>query len=197
MRCLLYLGRVVLLAVLVVLLIPSGVILAHERRTIASKYDVVVGWDKEPAFVNQPNAAGIMIYKAGTQDPVEGIEKTLKVQVASGGNAPRELALRTVFGRKGYYVADMIPTRAGSYIFTFVGTIEDTPVNERFESGPGRFDDVNATDDLQIPPAGTSTELQSVRNEINSARTIALVGVILGALGLVVGGLSLFTRRAR
>src|SRR5437762_14119527 len=98
------------LAVLVAIL-PS-VVLAHERRTIGNgKYDIVVGWDLEPAYVNQHNATGIRISKVGTSpdEPVTGAEKTLKLQLRQGSQT-RTFDLRAVFGQPGYYVADLVPT---------------------------------------------------------------------------------------
>src|SRR5260221_243362 len=139
-----------LVTLMLVLAMPRAAF-AHERRTIAGKFDVVVGWDKEPVLVGQPNGAGIMIYKTGTQDVVEGAEKSLKVQIAFGGNTPKEFDLQASDETKGYYLASLIPTRAGSYIFTFVGTIDGTPINEKFESGPNRFDDLTTGEDLQLP----------------------------------------------
>src|SRR5919201_6460366 len=97
------------LGMAVFLLLPN-VALAHERRTIANgKYDVVVGWDVEPAYVGQKNAAGIRISQAGTNPavPVQGAEKTLKVQIRQGA-ATKEFPLRAVFGQQGYYVADIL-----------------------------------------------------------------------------------------
>jgi len=76
------------IAVLVALLGAPSVSLAYERRTIAAgKYDLVVGWDTEPPFVNQKNAAGIRISRAGTNpsQPVTGAEKTLKLGYLGAG----------------------------------------------------------------------------------------------------------------
>jgi hypothetical protein len=176
---------------------------AHERRTIAGKFDVVVGWDNEPALVGLPNAAGITIYKTGTKDPVEGAEKTLKVQIAFGGNTPKEFELEPSDETKGHYSASLIPTRAGSYIFTFVGTIDETPVNEKFESGPNRFDDVSSGDDMQFPQtvpdsAALANDVKAARDDASSARSLAIVGIVVGALGLLTAGAALLTgRRAK
>ena len=61
-----------LLALFALIAAPTSA-LAHERRTIGNgKYDVVVGWDVEPAFLGQKNAASIRISKAGSS-PAEGI----------------------------------------------------------------------------------------------------------------------------
>src|ERR671934_3158253 len=101
---------------LLTLLLPASA-LAHERRTIGNgKYDVVVGWDVEPAYLGQKNGASIRISQAGSNPavPVTGAEKTLKVQIRQGATT-REFLLRAVFGQKGYYVADIVPTRDGDY----------------------------------------------------------------------------------
>src|SRR5579872_6086573 len=105
--------------------------LAHERRTIGGgKYDVVVGWDTEPAYVNQRNAAGIRISKAGTNpaQPVTGLDQTLQVQIRQGSDT-RQFPLRAVFGQPGYYVADIVPTRSGDYVWTFTGSIGADQIN--------------------------------------------------------------------
>lgn len=183
-------------AVVIILwaLMPSPA-LAHERRTIANKYEVEVGWDAEPTLVNQMNAAIIAVYKAGTEQPIEGVEKTLKVKIAFGGNEPKEFALQAVWGKPGYYVAKIIPTRAGSYIFTFTGNIEGTSVNETFESGPGRFEDVGSIENLQFPPITTVNEARLAREEASAARLLGIVGIGVGAVGVLIGAVALLARR--
>ena len=194
------LSPVICLAMISLALVLPRLALAHEQRTIAGKYDVEVGWDREPTLVNEPNAASIQIYKAGTQTPVEGVEKSLTVKIAFGGNTPKDFQLHSVEDKKGYYLADLIPTRMGSYIFTFVGDIEGTAVNERFESGPGRFDDVVSLDSLQFPQAvpdntAMAVQLKAAQDDASSARILAIAGIVVGVLGLVVGGVALFSRR--
>jgi hypothetical protein len=179
-----------LIGVLVVVLSPPGVSLAHERRTIAGgKYEVVVGWDSEPPYVNQKNAAGIRISKAGTDpaQPVTGLETTLKVQIRQGAQT-RTFDLRPVFGQPGYYVADIVPTRAGDYVWTFTGNIGADQVNETFDSADGKFDAVVAGSDVQFPvaapdPEQVTAQLQAADAAAQRAQTIAYIGVGLGVLG--------------
>src|SRR5439155_20802854 len=124
---------------------------AHERRDVG-KYSLLVGFNDEPAYQGQPNGAQITVTVPSEDNrPVEGLADALKASVAFGGGQPKEFKLRSVFGKPGQYVADYIPTRAGTYIFTFTGSIEGTPINERFESGPGRFNDVESIEPLQFP----------------------------------------------
>jgi hypothetical protein len=150
---------------------------------------VVVGWDTEPAYVNQRNAAGIRISKPGTNpaEPVNGVEKTLKVQIRQGSQT-RTFDLRAVFGQPGYYVADIVPTRAGDYVWTFTGSIGGDAVNEAFDSADGKFDAVAAGTDVQFPvaapdPDQVTKQLLAAQAAAQSAQTIAYVGVALGLLG--------------
>ena len=132
-----------IVAVVLLTLIFSSVVSAHEKRTIAGgKYDVKVGWKIEPAVVNQANGATIEIKKAGTQEIVSGVEKTLQVKIAEGGKELTTLPLVPLADAPGTYTADFTPPGTGSYVWTFIGTIEGNAINEEFDSGPGRFDDV-------------------------------------------------------
>ena len=197
-RKLLALGLSACLIALVVL--PSAA-LAHERRTVAGgKYDVVVGWDVEPALEGQKNAASIRVSKSGTTpaEPVAGADKTLKIQVRQGATS-KEFPLRAVFGQPGYYVADLLPTRVGDYQFTFVGSIGEDAVNEKFDSADGKFDGIKSTSDMQFPvsagdPAQAATAAQAAQSDAQNARTMAMVGIVVGVLGLLAGGAALATR---
>jgi hypothetical protein len=180
--------------------VPS-VALAHERRTLgAGKYDVVVGWDVEPAYVGEKNAASIRISKAGTNpaEPVAGVEKTLKVDIRQGAQT-RTFDLRAVFGQPGYYVADIIPTRDGDYVWTFNGAIGDDKVAEKFDTADGKFNAVERTTRLEFPiaapdPAQVTTDIQSARSAAESAQTMALLGVAVGVLGLLAAAAVWLTR---
>jgi len=79
---------VVVLYASTTLLLAHGSALAHEGRTIANgKYQLSVGWDIEPAFEGQKNAASIRITRAGSSppEPVTGAKQTLKLQIRQGG----------------------------------------------------------------------------------------------------------------
>jgi hypothetical protein len=175
--------------------------LAHERRTIGNgKYDVVVGWDVEPAYQDMKNGASIRIAQANTNPavPVQGAEKTLKVQIRQGAQN-KEFPLRAVFGQQGYYVADIIPTREGDYQWTFVGSIGDDQINEKFDSADGKFNGVEATTPLQFPlalpdPAQSTAAASSAQSDAQSARTLALVGIGIGVLGLIIAAGALLLR---
>jgi hypothetical protein len=177
---------------LVVLFVLPTSAFAHERRTIGDgKYDVVVGWDVEPAYQGLKNGASIRISQAGSSPavPVEGADKTLKVQIRQGAST-KEFPLRAVFGQPGYYVADILPTRAGDYQWTFVGSIGDAQINDKFDTADGKFNAVEAAAGLEFPqalpdPVQTSAAVSGAQADAQSARLLAMVGIGVGVLGLL------------
>ena len=144
---------------------------------------------------------------------VTGLEQTIVVEVTHvPSGAVRNMKLHA-FGDPGNYKADFIPTASGQYVFHFFGTIEGMLLNERFESGVGKFDDVQPATEIQFPERAASTrELESaVRGALESAQqaqdtalaleaaadsaqdsattatTLAIAGIAVGAFGIVVG----------
>ena len=193
---------------LTVLGLTTTPVLAHERREVGA-YQVVVGFFTEPAFEGLKNGVDLRVLARETQQPVEGLERTLHVEltyVPSG--AATVLRLRAIYREPGRYTADLIPTAPGHYRFRFFGTLAETTVNETFDSraGGGQFDDVESSVDLQFPehlPAmremqsavrGTQQTAQQAQDTalaaqagLTAVRTMAIVGAVLGALGLATG----------
>ena len=178
-------------AALFALAVP-GTALAHERRTISNgKYEAVVGWNVEPAYVGIMNGATIRLMDAGTTNPVTGAEKSLKLDIRQGAST-QQFPLTPVFGQQGLYIANVMPTRDGDYRFIFTGDINGNAVNETFDSADGKFDGAQAATAVQFPvqvgdPAQNAAMLQSAQADAQNARMLALVGIVLGVLGLVVG----------
>ena len=188
-----------ILAMLLLLALPATAS-AHERRDVG-KYQFVVGFISEPALVGEPNGVDLRITNKETNQPVEGAEKSLKVALQFGGGAPKDMPIRARFGQPGAYTADVIPTRAGSYIFTFTGDLEGTAINEKFESGPGRFNDVEDATKLQfpetVPAAGDlQRQVREADARAQQATTFGYAGVALGLLGTAVGLAALLRRRS-
>ena len=189
--------RALAAALLLALAIP-GLASAHERRDVG-KLQFVVGWIGEPALQGEPNGIDLRITDKATNQPIEGAEKTLKATVAFGGGAPKEFPIRARFGMKGAYTADVIPTRAGAYIFTFTGTVGDEQVNQKFESGPGRFNDVEDQSKLQFPEAvpyagDMVKQVQAAEARAAQATTFGYVGIGLGVVGTLLGLAALMRR---
>lgn len=165
---------------------------AHERRNLGP-YQVVVGWLGEPAFAGVANAVDFRVTdtRSTPAKPVEGLEKTLTVEVFQGGaTTPFSAPFRARFGNPGAYAADIVPTREGSYRFVVKGKIEALDVNETFESGPGRFDEIRPLAALQYPDkVPTGAELARALDEIRSTgeqvRIIAIAAVVIAAAALL------------
>ncbi|HLH23337.1 MAG TPA: hypothetical protein VK066_12500 [Chloroflexota bacterium] len=171
---------------------------AHERRTVAGTYQFVVGFLKEPALEGDPNGIDLRVSTADDQ-PVEGLEQTLKAEVIVGG-ATLPLQLTPRFRTPGAYDGDFVPTRPGTYIFHFSGTVNGQPVDERFESGPGRFNDVEAVAPLQFPdkvPVGADLQqaLAAANSRAATATTLAVIGLVAGLAGLALAAWALLSRR--
>ena len=164
---------------------------SHERRNVGP-YQFVVGWLEEPAFLGVTNAVSLAVTDARSTPPkaVEGLEKTLTVDVFQGGSTTAfSPAFRTRFGVPGSYAADLVPTREGSYRFVIKGKIENVEVNEVFESGPGRFDEIKPVSALQYPdkvPAGAelSRTLNDIRSTAEQMRLIAITALVLGVIAV-------------
>ena len=177
---------------------PPAPASAHEHRHVG-KYEFTIGFLTEPALEGEPNGIDLTVIDSSTNRPVEGLDKTLKATAAFGGGQPREFPLRARFNMPGKYAADFVPTRSGSYVFTITGDVGGQAINERFESGPGRFNDVQRP--AYFPAADpTNAELaqalSEARQQAVAANTMAMAGLASGLLGLLLAGYLLLTRRS-
>ena len=80
----------------------AGTAAAHERRTVGP-YQLVVGWLNEPAYVGLMNSFDLRVTdtRVTPAKAVEGLEKTLTVDLRTGGLAPLELTVTARFGAPG------------------------------------------------------------------------------------------------
>jgi hypothetical protein len=157
---------------------------AHERRAVGP-YTFVVGWIVEPAYVGQLNALDLTVTETASTKAVEGLEKTLKADlIVGGGAATMPLTIATRFGLPGKYQGQVVPTKVGEYTFHITGTVGTTSIDEKFESGPGRFGSIEDIAPLQFPTKVPSTaDLAAKLDDANTKLTIAIA---LGGLALVV-----------
>jgi len=199
-----------------VLVLTTGIAIAHERREVGP-YQCIVGFVTEPVFEGLKNGVDLRVIHTETQKPVEGLEHTMQVEITHvPSGAARVLRLRTIYRDPGRYTADLIPTAPGQYRFRFFGSLAETAVNETFvsRSGGGQFDDVESSADIQFPErVSTMREIQSAvrgtqqaaqqaqdaafatQAALTSTRTFALIGVVLGALGLAMGVGAVISRK--
>jgi hypothetical protein len=187
-------------ALLAVSLLVPGIASAHEQRDVG-QYHFVVGFLNEPSIVGQMNGIDVTITTMAGNKPVEGADKTLKAEVIVGGNAKSmPIALQSRFGMPGKYAGYFMPTASGAYIFHFTGTVDGAPVDQRFESGPGRFDDVQPVAPLQFPeklsdPAALQAQLAGAQSAADQGRMLGIAGVVIGLIGIAFGAAGFARRR--
>lgn len=193
---------------LILALTISSSVSAHEHREIGD-YSLEVGFREEPALAGfenglflgvtrhvedtTPPATATSETEAEEGPPVEGLEATLRAEI-SYGSATKELEIRPVVGSPGVYTADVIPMETGAYTFRIFGTIEGTAIDESFTGGPETFAEVVSTDSIAFPSSGDTVEsgASDVQDTADSARTLAIVGIVTSVLGLAVGAAGLF-----
>jgi hypothetical protein len=191
------------------LLIPllAGPASAHQAKTVG-KYHFVVGFGDEPAYAGEKNSVQLLL--ADNDKPVTDLTDTLKVAVTTGTAEPLALAMEPFFevgefGTPGDYRAFFIPTAPGSYRFHFTGTIKGQKVDQSFTSGPQTFSDLEDPAQVQYPvrqptggqlatradretarvDAALTAERDQANDDAASARTLAIIGLIVGLLGLI------------
>ena len=86
-----------------------------------------------------------------------------------------------------------MPTKVGDYTFHITGTVGTTSVDEKFESGPGRFGSIESTDPLQYPSKVVASADLAAR--LDSLQTLVIAGIVLAGLAVVASAAGLVTGR--
>ena len=171
----------------------TNVALGHERRAVGP-YTFVVGWINEPSYVNLLNSLDLTFTETSGGKAVEGLEKTLKADLTFGGSTtPQPLTIAARFGQPGKYSGYVMPTKVGDYTFHITGTVGTTTIDEKFESGPGRFGSIESTDPLQYPQKVVSNSDLAAR--LDQLQTLVIAGIVLGGLALLASAAGLVMRR--
>jgi hypothetical protein len=171
--------------------IYGGTAAAHERRTVGP-YQFVVGWLNEPAYVGLMNSLDLRVTdpRVTPAKNIEGLEKTLTVDVQTGGLGPLPLTVTARFGAPGAYNGYVMPTATGTYVFHIKGKVESLDVDEKFESGPGRFGDIESTTALQYPDKVPGADdlnkrLADIQDSISQVRILAAVGLVTALVAFI------------
>jgi hypothetical protein len=186
---------------------------AHQDFTIGS-IDMAVGFGTEPAFAGQPNSVQILLQDHGK--PVTDLAHPMKVEV-SFGNASKTFTVEPnfevgEFGTPGDFRAWFFPTQVGTYTFHVTGSVGGRKIDETATSGPKTFSDVQDPAEAQFPPtnAPTNQELAAkldretprladaaaaASNAADSAKTFGILGLVVGAMGLIIAVAAIASRR--
>ena len=213
-------AAVVGLAGLLVTVAGAGPASAHEERKIG-RYNVEVGFGDEPAYTGAKNSV-VMFLNDADDKPVVDLGDTLRVDVSMASDDAQKLSMSMEpnfevggDGTPGDYRAWFIPTAPGPYSFHFTGNIKGQKVDEKFTSSPTTFDEVQDPTQVQFPAKEPTTGQLSARvdrenrrlaraladtrrqarDEAGAARLIAIVGLVVGVLGLAAAGYALRGKR--
>ena len=153
---------------------------AHNRVEIGP-YVVIAGWEIEPPIVGERNQIVIDLREGETA--VTGAEASLAIEVLYGGRSFRSNLTPTV--TPGYYHVEILPTVRGQYSVRLFGTLGDMEIDETIDPEP-----VFAADRLQFPetqpePRELVQRLDDLESDLQTARTLALAGVMVGVIGLL------------
>ena len=152
-----------------------------------------------------------------------GDKTKVEVTAESAPGEKLDLALEPFFevggdGTPGDYRAFFIPTAPGRYTFHFTGTYKGQKVDQRFTSSKTGFAEVEDPAAVKFPVKDPTTGQlaqrldrevprlnaaldtsraaeRQARDDASSARTLAVVGIALGVLGLVAGGIAVGVAR--
>jgi hypothetical protein len=133
------------LAVTALLVAPAA---AHQRQLLqigTTDYLVIAGFLHEPVFTGDKSGVDLTVLvpdpanptdsRAQNVKPVEGLEKTLKVEVKAGPQA-RVFELKPAYRQPGHYEAYFFPTVATTYTYRFHGTVNGVPLDLSFTCNP-------------------------------------------------------------
>lgn len=197
---------------------------AHEERTIGKYHVEVGFGDepaymgiknsvvmflhdsKDKPVVDLGDTIKVDVSQAGSADDTQKLSMSMQPNFEVGGD-----------GTPGDYRAWFIPTAPGPYTFHFTGSIKGQKVDEKFTSSPTTFDAVqdpaqvefpvkeptgsqlNARLDREVPRlndalAASQSRASKAEDAAGQARIIAIVGVVVGVLGLAAAGYGLRKR---
>ena len=185
--------------------------IAHTTKDVGA-YTFTVGWGSEPTYAGQQNSVQLLLYDKASGKPILDLGDTLTVTVVYA-DKQAEFPLTPEFdaeeglGTPGDYRAWFFPTAPGDYTFHFTGTIGAQKVDESFTSGPTTFSTVEEPTAAQFPvKAPTNVQLSQRMNaelsrlatesQVSSARTMAIVGIVLGVIGIAIAAFALTRKRA-
>jgi hypothetical protein len=136
------------MALLIAAMVPPALSHAHQRQWLQvgqTEYLVVIGSLGEPVYTGDKSGVDLTVLiadpanpmdsRAAKVKPVEGLEKTLRVEIKAGPHA-RILDLSPRYRAPGQYDAVFYPTVATTYSYRVFGTLNGTPIDVTFACSP-------------------------------------------------------------
>jgi hypothetical protein len=189
----------------VLLILPAAPAGAHEHREVGDIV-MVAGWGNEPVYAGYQHPVEVFLSEPGPSEEEEGppiSDADLEVEVFFGpeasGTSSGPLPMEEAFDEPGHFLADMIPTRPGTYTFRFTGTVAGQEIDEVFTSGPDTFSDASLAASIQFPAQDPTTgelaeavdrlsaRLDEDRGGDSTALWVALGSGLVALIALAVG----------
>jgi hypothetical protein len=173
---------------------------AHQNVTVGD-YVVEYGWVSEPAVAGQPNAVVINLSPANpAPTPATGAQPAdanidisgLKIEAMYGGQTKVLLLQPLGENTPGQFVAPMTPMRPGKYTFHLSGTVGSTTFNNDVTP-----EEVQTTDVVQFPVLDSQSGASANTASQGQASWLGIVGVVLGAIGTLLGVIALVRKPAK
>ncbi|MCJ7637486.1 MAG: hypothetical protein MUO21_08365 [Nitrososphaeraceae archaeon] len=157
-------------------------IYAHNEIKVGN-YTIVAGWEEEPPLVNILN--NIVVYVFENESPVRNVMKDLSVNINYGG-VNKELNFVPSEETSGLYLAEIIPSKLGSYSLNLKGNINTQNIDNDIEiedvedatkitfpiidGGSGNMDNIGK----QITPIinDLTDQIDELKNEMNSTKEL-------------------------
>lgn len=193
---------------------------AHEGRSVGD-LEMVVGFGTEPAYAGYPNSVQLVLSHHDGGPVTDLRSGDLGVEVKFG-DATKDVELEPFFeigefGEPGDYRAFFVPTSPGVYSFIFSGKADGQKIDETFTSAPDTFSEVTSPASVEFPVQDpTNGELaeridrevprltgqiaaarQAAEDDAGTATTIAVVGIVVGTIGLILGAAAIALPRRR
>jgi hypothetical protein len=190
-----------------VALAPATAALAH-TDVDQGPISFAVGFGTEPAYSGQPNSAQLLISKSD-KPVVDVASGDLSVEVGFGDQTTKVSVEPDFevgeFGSPGDYRAWFIPSQPGTYTFHVTGTADGRSIDFTVKSGPKTFGDVIDPSEATFPAvnaptaqelatridqessraAGVEAAASSASDDASTAKSLAFVGIVLGAIGVI------------
>jgi hypothetical protein len=172
---------------------------AHEEIDLGG-FPSEVGWINEPVLVGFPNAIFLSVTDPNGE-PVRNLGDGMKVEISFGTEKTGPLVFESL-EEPGTYQAAIIPTRPGEYPLHLVGTIRgkrvdvNIKIEEAEESTALKFPvkdpstgELAERIDRELPrlERSISTASASAKDKADQAKLFGIIGIALGALGLIGG----------
>jgi hypothetical protein len=120
-------------------------------------YVIVFGWREEPAFAGLMNGPEIFIRMHDESEFPADTAVELQAEVTFG-SASTTIVFDPAFGETDHFIADLIPTMPGDYVFHVTGSIGEEAVDLTFDSAEGEFSTIEPASDIFFPPMPTADE---------------------------------------